>query len=589
MTTERITAPLAKLSVAPENARAGAPVANVDALAANIAAFGVLQPLLAYRTKTGFAIVAGARRLAALQKIGAADAPIELHPKERALELSLAENEQRVAMSPVEQALAWAKMVKGEADLVAVANAFGVSERFVQQRIKLAGLHKPILEALRKNEISLAVAEAYASAPAERQAALFKRHGKDARRYEIREDLEDGKLASDDRLALFVGEAAYLAAGGRIESDLFANSGTPDPDAETWRDDREPEGFWLDRELADRLAAEKIEAECEKLRAQGWGFVETGEHFPWGRFDEVKAAKTKEERAKLGAFVALDRKGKLEITRNLRLSGSARAPARGIGGAKGSDAPKAKAPPMTNAAHEDATRIASTIVGRELARHPGIALVALTAQLARKHFDFGKAGDGYAGQDVLSIGVDRDWSPRRHKPIALLSDPEAEALEAKLEKELAPHAAPGALEAFLAGLPTERVLEMLAVFVGASVSCGESSPGQKHKARRAKLAKLGELCFFAPATHWTPSVEWLKGLSRAELEKLARGFSIPVGKTKAATAAAVAAAAEARQWTPKLVAELVGAAYVEPKALPPTGEASPAPVKKGARSRKVSK
>jgi ParB family chromosome partitioning protein len=66
-------------------------------------------------------------------------------------------------------------------------------------------------------------------------------------------------VSGTDRRARFVGEEAYVAAGGRIERDLFAEA---------------DEARWLDVALLERLATEKMEALAASAAAeQGLAFV----------------------------------------------------------------------------------------------------------------------------------------------------------------------------------------------------------------------------------------------------------------------------------------------------------------------------
>ena len=65
--------------------------------------------------------------------------------------------------------------------------------------------------------------------------------------------IADGSLRGNDPIALLVGEDAYVAAGGKIERDLFSEAA----------DDR-----WVDVEIAHQLAGAKMEAEAERLAAE---------------------------------------------------------------------------------------------------------------------------------------------------------------------------------------------------------------------------------------------------------------------------------------------------------------------------------
>jgi ParB family chromosome partitioning protein len=120
-----------------------------------------------------------------------------------------------------------------------------------------------IFEALGAGEISLDAAKAYAATPDhERQAYVFDQMGRSygtAHPDSIRRMMTQATVSASDRRALFVGEEAYLAAGGRIERDLF----TEDAGAR-----------WLDIAILERLACEKMEAEAARVAAEtGYGFV----------------------------------------------------------------------------------------------------------------------------------------------------------------------------------------------------------------------------------------------------------------------------------------------------------------------------
>ncbi|WP_084281503.1 hypothetical protein [Novosphingobium sp. B1] len=69
----------------------------------------------------------------------------------------------------------------------------------------------------------------------------------------IRRMVASGSMRGNDPIALLIGEDAYVAAGGKIERDLFSEAA----------DDR-----WIDIEIAHRLAAEKMEAEAQRITAE---------------------------------------------------------------------------------------------------------------------------------------------------------------------------------------------------------------------------------------------------------------------------------------------------------------------------------
>lgn len=79
--------------------------------------------------------------------------------------------------------------------------------------------------------------------------------------------LTETTVRASDRRALFVGIAAYEAAGGIVLRDLFEGD----------------DGGWLqDAALLGRLVADKLKAEAEVLAAEGWAWVDAALSFPYG-------------------------------------------------------------------------------------------------------------------------------------------------------------------------------------------------------------------------------------------------------------------------------------------------------------------
>jgi ParB family transcriptional regulator, chromosome partitioning protein len=114
-----------------------------------------------------------------------------------------------------------------------------------------------VFEALGAGEISLDVAKAYAAtADRERQAWVFEQlNGSYSGNHpdSIRRMMTQATASATDRRALLVGEDSYVAAGGRIERDLFCE---------------EQGERWLDVPLLERLAAEKMEVLAAERQAE---------------------------------------------------------------------------------------------------------------------------------------------------------------------------------------------------------------------------------------------------------------------------------------------------------------------------------
>ena len=268
------TIPLNKLVPSPRNVRRSTDEQSDLQLKADIEARGLLQNLVvtAVRKPRGsFAVEAGGRRLRALQRLVEEEKLSSTHEVcclvlERgpaAQEASLAENFQRLSMNPADECLAFQQLIEQGSDVEGIARRFGLTIRFVEGRLRLAGLAPVVFEALGAGEISLDVAKAYAAtADRERQAYVFEQmtsgYGS-AHPDSIRRMMTQATVSASDRRARLVGEEAYVAAGGRVERDLFSDD----------------EGArWIDIALLERLACEKMEALAAQTAAeQGLAFV----------------------------------------------------------------------------------------------------------------------------------------------------------------------------------------------------------------------------------------------------------------------------------------------------------------------------
>ena len=267
------TIPLNKLVPSPRNVRRSAdPAADLE-LKADIEAHGLLQNLVvtsAGKPRGSFAVEAGERRRRALQALAGEGKLPSNHPvcclvvdASDAREASLAENFQRLAMNPADECLAFTALAEQGAEPSEIARRFGLTLRFVEGRLRLAALAPVVFEALGSGEISLEVAKAYAATPdTERQAYVFEQvRNSYASNHpdSIRRMMTEATVSASDRRALFVGEDSYLAAGGRIERDLFAEAG---------------EARLLDVALLERLAIEKMEGLAAATAAElGLAFV----------------------------------------------------------------------------------------------------------------------------------------------------------------------------------------------------------------------------------------------------------------------------------------------------------------------------
>lgn len=180
---------------------------DVGDLIASIRSLGLLQPLLVRPNCEGFDIIAGQRRynaLAALAQEGGAE-PVACIVMEdgddaKAIEASLAENIARLPMDEIDQYKAFAAL-RDEGVVVAdIAARFGVTERLVEQRLAIAGIITPILNAYRKEEINAATLRVLTMATPRQQKAWW---------------------------TLFKSEDAYAPTGRALKEWLFGGSEVP--------------------------------------------------------------------------------------------------------------------------------------------------------------------------------------------------------------------------------------------------------------------------------------------------------------------------------------------------------------------------
>ena len=170
--------PLNRLKQSPKNVRKTPhPKADIEALAASIAAKGLLQNLVVEPEQdekgkaTGYYLVTigEGRRLAHLLRAKRKEIrktePVRcvLDTAHNAHEISLAENVIRSAMHPADQFEAFAKLHNEEGMAAEdIAARFGVTPTVVKQRLKLGAIAPALMQAYRDEELNLDQLTAFA-------------------------------------------------------------------------------------------------------------------------------------------------------------------------------------------------------------------------------------------------------------------------------------------------------------------------------------------------------------------------------------------------------------------------------------------
>tara|TARA_R110000772_G_C13305830_1_gene439325 strand:+ start:5321 stop:6052 length:732 start_codon:yes stop_codon:yes gene_type:complete len=205
-------------------------------LMASIAAEGVLQNLVVVPEGEGFAVIAGGRRLKALQGLAQAGRIAGDYPVPRAVRgaedsvtaISLAENFQCDGMHPADQMQAFAELARQGLAEAEITVRFGLSEAHVRKLLKLGRVAKAIMADYRKGQFTLEEVQAFALVDdTKRQLACYRELGEHCSAHAIRRWLLGEAIEAGQGMGAFVGVAAYEKAGGAVERDLFEEEVAP--------------------------------------------------------------------------------------------------------------------------------------------------------------------------------------------------------------------------------------------------------------------------------------------------------------------------------------------------------------------------
>jgi ParB family transcriptional regulator, chromosome partitioning protein len=159
------TIPIEHIRHNPYQPRQSADVAALESLAASIRTHGVLQPIVVIATFEGYQLIAGERRLRAAQMAGLDRIPAIVRDasEQDQLELALVENLQRTDLNPIEEALAYRRLIdEFGLDQDGVGQRVGKARSSVANTLRLLELAEPVRSALAGGQISEGHARAIA-------------------------------------------------------------------------------------------------------------------------------------------------------------------------------------------------------------------------------------------------------------------------------------------------------------------------------------------------------------------------------------------------------------------------------------------
>lgn len=303
------TLSLAQLQASADNPRKTFSDETIAGLAQSIKTDGLLQNLVVFQPKgksKKFKIISGERRFRALQMLHKEGAlgddyqvPVEIKEDltdDEILRIATVENVQRENLSPLEEALALASLVKNGEKLDDIVAQTGLAISTIRRRLVLISLAQSVKDALAEGRITLSQAEALSLGSQEEQVDLV-------------EDVINGYYTSaEDIKERLIGELPTLATAifppeqytGSYTKDLLAD------EQSTYFNDVE-QFFELQKQAAELLVA-------DYLKIHDWAVLEEGSRFANWEYEQAQ------EGEESGVVVFLKNTGVVEIHTGLTKS-----------------------------------------------------------------------------------------------------------------------------------------------------------------------------------------------------------------------------------------------------------------------------
>lgn len=370
--------PLSELKIDPANVRAGDHAPD-PAFVASIREKDIIVPLTVRQNGSGYLVTDGGKRLAALQVLAKdgtfskdrmVPVTVRIDSDTAAIDTSLTTNFIRTAMHPVAEYEAFVKLEAGGMTPEDIAKRYNISLKGVKQRLALGRLAPEVRAAWRDGKLEEDAAIAFTLEPDQkRQAAVLTALSKRRalHHYAIKTELV-GEAHEAKGLVRLVGIEAYRAAGGPTAEDLFT-------------DKKDVEIIATDVKLLKTLAEKKIADTVEKLKAEGWKWVEAEKDLPSGCSwwdhkpkNQIKA----DDRGKYGVIVRQNHAGDLDNHYGVVKPSEKKAAEKKKATAKGGDAPEVGiSAALAGRISTQITRSAATVLETD----PQLALAAIATAL----------------------------------------------------------------------------------------------------------------------------------------------------------------------------------------------------------------
>ncbi len=130
---------------------------GLQELANSIKEFGILQPLLVQQKDEHYEIIAGERRWRAAKLAGLVEVPVLIreYDKQRTMEIALIENVQRADLNPIEEAMAYQRLIQEfELTQEEIANRVSKNRATITNSMRLLKLDQRVQQFLVDGQIS---------------------------------------------------------------------------------------------------------------------------------------------------------------------------------------------------------------------------------------------------------------------------------------------------------------------------------------------------------------------------------------------------------------------------------------------------